>query len=62
MVKAGKVSAPNGTVVCNALSMAFKPSGTNGDTETAVFSSGCFWGVEYHFKKKDGVIGPAQVN
>lgn len=25
-------------------------------TETAYFASGCFWGTEYHFQKKEGVI------
>jgi len=25
-------------------------------TETAIFASGCFWGTEYHFSKKKGVI------
>jgi peptide methionine sulfoxide reductase msrA/msrB len=25
-------------------------------TETAIFASGCFWGVQYHFNRADGVI------
>ena len=28
----------------------------NMNTETAIFSSGCFWGTEYYFQKADGVI------
>ena len=26
------------------------------NTETAIFSSGCFWGTEYYFQNADGVI------
>src|ERR1044071_2098339 len=26
------------------------------NTETAIFSSGCFWGTEYYFQKAKGVI------
>src|SRR5688572_12316163 len=26
------------------------------NTETAIFSSGCFWGTEFYFQKADGVI------
>jgi len=26
------------------------------DTETAIFSSGCFWGTEYYFQKAEGVV------
>ena len=25
-------------------------------TDTAIFASGCFWGTEYHFERKEGVI------
>lgn len=38
----------------NSISMDFKPAGAT--TEKAIFASGCFWGVEYHFGKKDGVL------
>ncbi len=34
----------------NSISMKFIK------TETAIFAGGCFWGVEYHFNKVDGVI------
>jgi peptide methionine sulfoxide reductase msrA/msrB len=29
------------------------------NTETAIFSSGCFWGTEYYFQKAEGVISTA---
>jgi peptide methionine sulfoxide reductase msrA/msrB len=38
----------------NSISMDFKPA--EAKTERAIFASGCFWGVEYHFKRKAGVI------
>ncbi len=28
----------------------------NENTKNAYFAGGCFWGVEYHFEKKDGVL------
>jgi len=35
----------------NSISMDFIPNG-----QRAIFAGGCFWGVEYHFKKIPGVI------
>jgi peptide methionine sulfoxide reductase msrA/msrB len=29
------------------------------NTETAIFSSGCFWGTQYYFQKAEGVISTA---
>ena len=29
------------------------------NTETAIFSSGCFWGTEYYFQKAKGVVSTA---
>ncbi len=40
----------------NSVSMNFVPAKTEKRTETAVFASGCFWGSEYHFERKKGVI------
>ncbi len=36
----------------NSISMIFKPYDV---AETAIFAAGCFWGVEYYFKKLSGV-------
>lgn len=36
----------------NSISMIFIPD----KTKTAYFAGGCFWGVEYYFQKKEGVI------
>lgn len=41
----------------NSVSIRFIPSTAEKKTEKAVFAGGCFWGVEYHFKKTPGVIG-----
>jgi peptide methionine sulfoxide reductase msrA/msrB len=47
----------------NSISMTFKPAEKAGDTEAktarAVFGAGCYWGVEYYFKKDPGVISTA---
>jgi len=40
----------------NSVSMNFVPVKTGQKRETAIFASGCFWGTEYHFEKKKGVI------
>ncbi|MEN8223079.1 MAG: bifunctional methionine sulfoxide reductase B/A protein [Acidobacteriota bacterium] len=40
----------------NSVSMNFVPAETERQTETAIFASGCFWGTQYHFEKKDGVV------
>lgn len=40
----------------NSLSLTFIPETKKVDTANAYFAGGCFWGVEYHLKKKEGVI------
>ncbi len=40
----------------NSISMEFIPALTKSKTHKAVFASGCFWGTQYQFNKKKGVI------
>jgi len=40
----------------NSISLDFVASLGVDDTEEAIFAAGCFWGVEYYFKKLDGVL------
>ena len=40
----------------NSLSLDFVNDLTVNDTEEAIFAAGCFWGVEYYFKKLSGVV------
>ncbi len=40
----------------NSLSLDFVANLTVNDTEEAIFAAGCFWGVEYYFKKLAGVL------
>lgn len=56
----GEGFTPKDTRYCiNSISMDFDPS-VKADpikkTDTAIFSGGCFWGVEYFMKKAKGVI------
>jgi peptide methionine sulfoxide reductase msrA/msrB len=41
----------------NSVSLEFEPVVVvnNNKTETAIFAGGCFWGVEYHLNKLEGV-------
>jgi peptide methionine sulfoxide reductase msrA/msrB len=50
----GEMFTPKNTRHCvNSLSIDFKESN---EYPKAYFAAGCFWGVEYHFEKLDGVI------
>jgi len=40
----------------NSISMVFVPDKSNSIHDTAIFSSGCFWGTQFYFDKLDGVI------
>jgi len=49
-------TAKNTRHCVNSVSMKFIPDGKEAKTEAkAIFAGGCFWGVEYHFQKIDGV-------
>ena len=40
----------------NSISLNFIPQTSAVKTETAIFSGGCFWGVEYYLKQVSGVL------
>lgn len=40
----------------NSLSLDFVPNLEVQDTQEAILAAGCFWGVEYYFKKLPGVL------
>ena len=48
-------TAKNTRHCVNSLSLKFIPQ-EKVTLKTAIFASGCFWGVQYHFSKAEGVI------
>ncbi len=51
----GEGFTPKNTRHCvNSVSMHFAPDPAR--TEKAFFAGGCFWGVEYHFQRAEGVV------
>lgn len=40
----------------NSISMTFVPAKEDSHTAKAYFAGGCFWGVEYLFEQKEGVV------
>ena len=40
----------------NSISLIFVPGEENPEIAQAYFAGGCFWGVEYYFEQRDGVI------
>lgn len=55
----GERMTPKNTRHCvNSISMDFVPAANKASSkaELATFASGCFWGVQYHFDKVEGVL------
>lgn len=53
----GEGFTPKNVRYCvDSISLIFIPDKEWGDTAKAYFAGGCFWGVEYWFEKKEGVI------
>jgi peptide methionine sulfoxide reductase msrA/msrB len=50
-------TSKNARYCVNSISLSFDPADKPATTtEKAVFAGGCFWGVEYHFKRTKGVL------
>jgi peptide methionine sulfoxide reductase msrA/msrB len=50
-------TSKNARYCVNSISLSFEPADKPATTtKMAVFAGGCFWGVEYHFKKVPGVL------
>ncbi|MDP8217947.1 MAG: bifunctional methionine sulfoxide reductase B/A protein [Candidatus Theseobacter exili] len=52
----GKLTEKNVRHCVNSISLTFSPERENPDIAKAYFAGGCFWGVEYLFDHKEGVI------
>lgn len=53
-----KFTSKNVRHCVNSVSLDFVPAGEpgKGNTDTAIFAGGCFWGVEYYLQKSPGVL------
>lgn len=49
-------TAKNSRHCVNSLSLDFVPQLEVNDTREMIFAAGCFWGVEYYFKRLPGVL------
>jgi len=51
-----KLTEKNVRHCVNSISMKFVEETDASQCEKAYFAGGCFWGIEYHFEQKEGVI------
>ena len=56
-VFSGEQFTPKNTRHCvNSIALIFVPSKEVAQMDKAYFAGGCFWGIEYYFDQKEGVI------